>query len=102
MFRALLRVFGRLHRVVVGGESWSSAWEAIKGEIGNDLPTLAGYAGAGLAMIGTLAGDVSWVGIVVLTFCAFVAGRQFVVQQRMLSGTEARSKERDYSTAPAS
>jgi hypothetical protein len=82
MLDKALRVFRAVHRYVVGGESWSSAWEAIKGEIGDDLPTLAGYVSGGLTMFGTLAGDVSWVGIVALTFCAFVAGRQFVIQQQ--------------------
>jgi hypothetical protein len=78
------RAFRAVHRVVVGGESWSSAWEAIKAELGEELPSLVGYVIAGVAMIGALIEDVSWTGVVVFTLGAFVAIRQLVIQQRPL------------------
>ena len=76
----IVREWRRIHAIVVGSESWYAAWQAIKAELGSYLPNLVGW-GAGLTtLIGSLLQDIGWVGIAVLTFGAFVAARQFVLQ----------------------
>lgn len=81
MFERLRRTASAVNRAVTSGEGWYAAWQAAKQEFGLTISAnIVGMVTGILGFVSTLAADISWAGISVLAFCAFVAGRQFVLQ----------------------
>lgn len=82
MAERIATLFRRIHKAVTGAESWGAALDAVNKELGGYLPSLAGLVVSFASAIGMLASDLGWVGVSVLTFCAFVAVRQVFLQRR--------------------
>lgn len=80
MLRALWRGVVAFNRAVVSGEGWHSAWEALKAELGPDLPSVASLLVSGVGFISLLVADISWAGIAILSFCLYVAARHYAIQ----------------------
>jgi hypothetical protein len=68
----MVEFLARLHRIVVGGEGWYAAGQALKGELEKRWPELAASLGA---LLGGLMEGLSWTALAVLAFGAFVLMR---------------------------